>query len=36
MPREEKLARVDAILDALGLDKCKDTITGGETIAEII
>jgi len=29
MSKEDKLARVDAIIAALGLVKCKDTIVGG-------
>lgn len=29
MPRQEKLDRIDAVLNALGLTKCKDTIVGG-------
>eukprot|EP00884_Botryococcus_braunii_P008026 jgi/Botrbrau1/17224/Bobra.0621s0002.1 len=29
MTREEKIARVEAVIDTLGLRKCKDTIIGG-------
>ena len=28
MSKEEKLVRVDAVITALGLDKCKNTIIG--------